>query len=151
MQLSRHGSHMPAPGPASPTCHLLGRSLDLATTEVYFIVHKSKRQKESVNNLNPICALSRTQKLEPILAPARLRMLKDRPTVTLLTCALTWQRRSALTSRPCHSPWHLTVTTMLAPVLRQTQALMGHHAGLQQWPQPSSVSPVLPPPPLVLL
>jgi hypothetical protein len=29
---------------------------------------------------------------------------------------------------------------MLAPVLHQTQALMGRHAGLQQWPQPSSVS-----------
>lgn len=77
-------------------------------------------------------------------------MPKDRPTATLLTCALTWQRRSVLTSRLCPLPWHLTVTTMLAPVLHQTQALMGHHAGLPLWPPLSSVSHLLPRPHYVL-
>lgn len=77
-------------------------------------------------------------------------MPKGRPTAMLLTCALTWQRRSVLTLRPCPLPWHLTVTTMLAPVLHQTQALMGHRAGLPLWPPLSSVSQLLPGPHCIL-
>lgn len=92
--------------------------------------------------------LSRTPRLELTLAPAHLPMPKARPTATRPTCAQTWRRRSVPTSRPCPLPWHLTVTTMLAPVLRQTRALMGHHVGLQLWPLLSNVSCCLSRPPV---
>lgn len=80
------------------------------------------------------------------MALGHLPTPKGRPTATPPTCALTWRKRSVLISRPCPSPWHLTVTTMPAPVLHRTRALTGHRVGLQLWPLLSNVSRRLPGP-----
>lgn len=84
--------------------------------------------------------LSRTPRLALTSALARSPTPRGRPTATPPTCALTWRKRSVLISRPCPSPWHPTVTTMPAPVSRQTRALTGHRVGLQPWPLRSNVS-----------